>query len=56
MVESYAELECAMSHLDGEQVGTLSERQIEVLEIYNRLHGENSHKMSQIPVFKMRRG
>jgi len=55
MGASYAELEWAMSHADGELVEGLSERQREVLEIYERLHRENSHKMSPIPVFKMRR-
>ncbi len=55
MGASYAELEWAMSHADGELVEGLSERQREVLEIYERLHTENSHKMSPIPVFKMRR-
>ena len=55
MGASYAELEWAMSHADGGLVEGLSERQSEVLEIYERLHRENSHKMSPIPVFKMRR-
>ena len=55
MGASYAELEWAMSHAYGELVEGLSERQSEVLEIYERLHRENSHKMSPIPVFKMRR-
>tara|TARA_B100000029_G_C17405571_1_gene898753 strand:+ start:80 stop:853 length:774 start_codon:yes stop_codon:yes gene_type:complete len=55
MGASYAELEWAMSHVDGNRGGTLSDRQIEVLKIYNILHSENLHKMSEIPVFKMRR-
>ena len=48
---SYAELEWAMDYSD-ERSG-LTSRQIEVLDIYNRLHKINQHKMLPIPVCKI---
>ena len=47
---TYAELEWAMSeHLDENQE-YITERQLEVREIYNRLNSINQHKMNPIPV------
>ena len=48
---SYAELEWAMG-FSGEK-NDLTKRQIEVLNIYNRLHKINQHKMLPIPVCKI---
>ena len=48
---AYAELEWAMDYSD-ERSG-LTSRQIEVLDIYNRLHKINQHKMLPIPVCKI---
>lgn len=48
---SYAELEWAMDY-SGE-MSDLTNRQIEVLNIYNRLHKINQHKMIPIPVCKI---
>jgi len=48
---SYAELEWAMG-FSGEK-NDLAKRQIEVLNIYNRLHKINQHKMLPIPVCKI---
>ncbi|MBR79404.1 MAG: NAD(+) synthase [Euryarchaeota archaeon] len=56
MGASYEELEWAMSEVDLPSSENHSERQMEVLEIYEKLHKANSHKMTQIPVFKMDRG
>ncbi|CAF5056878.1 unnamed protein product, partial [Rotaria sp. Silwood1] len=50
---TYDELEWAMNHLDlsnakpGES--TLTERQKQVLDIYNKRHAANLHKMVEIP-------
>jgi NAD+ synthase len=45
---SYPELEWAMSYIDnGEK---LSEREREVLAIYQKLNKQNQHKMQPIPV------
>ena len=46
---SYAELEWAMG-FDNRNTNQLSSRQKSVLEIYNRLHKANKHKMEPIPV------
>jgi len=46
---SYAELEWAMG-FDDRNTNPLSSRQKSVLEIYNRLHKANKHKMEPIPV------
>lgn len=48
---SYAELEWAME-FDGSN-DAISERQKEVLAIYNKLHNANKHKMVAIPVCKI---
>ena len=50
---SYEELEWAMDHLANVQPADLTERQQEVLKIYNSFHQKNKHKMVGIPVFKM---
>lgn len=46
---SYPELEWAMEY-DAVEANNLSERQLEVLEIYRRLRAANKHKMEPIPV------
>ena len=50
---SYDELEWAMNHLDlsNTQQGqaSLTDRQKQVLEIYNKRHAANLHKMVEIP-------
>jgi len=45
---SYPELEWAMEYNGSEN--EISERQKEVLNIYNKLHNQNKHKMTPIPV------
>ncbi len=51
---SYHELEWAMDYASNKQssdkLAELTERQQQVLEIYNRLHRANQHKMQPIPV------
>ena len=48
---SYDELEWAMHHLEKKLDDKgLSDRQNEVLRIYNKLHTANLHKMVAIPV------
>ena len=47
---SYEELEWAMEY-DG-NINSLSKREGEVLEIYNKFHNQNKHKMIDIPIFK----
>ena len=49
---TYDELEWAMKEIANPS-GDISIRQREVLQIYQRLHKANSHKMNPIPVFKM---
>jgi NAD+ synthase len=49
---TYDELEWAMGYEEG---FTLSERQQEVLDIYNKFNKQNQHKMVNIPVCKIRR-
>ena len=48
---TYAELEWAMT-FKGDTL-SLSSREKEVLDIYNRLHRINKHKMIPIPVCKI---
>jgi hypothetical protein len=48
---SYEELEWVMEW-EGDKA-TLSERQIEVIEIYRKFHTQNQHKMLPIPTFKV---
>lgn len=48
---SYDELEWAMRFVESKSdSGSLDQRQMEVLEIYNRMHQANKHKMVPIPV------
>jgi len=47
---TYEELEWAMQYSGDENI---SERQSEVLEIYNQRHAANLHKMVEIPVCKV---
>ena len=49
---SYEELEWAMKESKYPSNKDLSEREKEVLDIYQRLNESNSHKMDPIPVFK----
>ena len=51
MGATYEELEWAMGQIENISNEALTERQREVLEIYQRLHNANSHKMKPIPVF-----
>jgi NAD+ synthase len=51
MGATYEELEWAMSY-DPQKGGLLSNRQKDVLDIYNTLHKQNKHKMNPIPVFQ----
>jgi len=50
---TYDELEWAMNYLDLSNVNqgetTLTDRQKQVLEIYNKRHAANLHKMVEIP-------
>ena len=50
---SYDEIEWAMSESVSSKKGNLSEREKEVMEIYQRLNKTNLHKMKPIPVFKL---
>ena len=50
---SYEELEWAMKESKNPSNKDLSEREKEVLDIYQRLNKSNSHKMNPIPVFKL---
>ena len=52
MGATYEELECAMGQIENPSSEALTERQEEVLGIYQRLHNANSHKMNPIPIFK----
>lgn len=47
---SYEELEWAMNHLENRSQTPLTDRQKEVLSIYNRFQKANQHKMQPIPV------
>ena len=49
---SYEELEWAMEYLETNSNYSLSERQNQVLDIYNKFHNANMHKMISIPIFK----
>lgn len=50
---SYEELEWAMKESKNLSNKDLSQREKEVLDIYQRLNKSNSHKMNPIPVFKL---
>lgn len=47
---TYPELEWAMEYVANNKSSELSTRQKEVLEIYNKRHSANKHKMDAIPV------
>ena len=51
MGATYEELEWAMKEMGKPSENELTERQGQVLEIYQSLHKANSHKMKPIPVF-----
>ena len=48
---TYEELEWAMAQVDRVEWEEFSNRQKEVLEIYQKLHESNSHKMKPIPIY-----
>ena len=48
---TYEELEWAMKQIDESRGEDLSNRQKEVMEIYQKLHKANSHKMKEIPIY-----
>ena len=50
---SYEELEWAMKESENPSNKDLSEREKDVLGIYQRLNKLNSHKMNPIPIFKL---
>ena len=50
---SYEELEWAMKESKNPSNKDLSEREKDVLAIYQRLNKSNSHKMNPIPIFKL---
>ena len=50
---TYEELEWCMEF--GGDTSRLTDRQLEVMEIYNRLHSQNKHKMIPIPIYKKER-
>ncbi len=47
---TYPELEWAMDYIEKNNTSTLSEREKEVLSIYQKLNRANQHKMQPIPV------
>ena len=51
MGATYEELEWAMQEAEKPSSGSMTDRQKEVVAIYERLHNANSHKMNPIPVF-----
>lgn len=52
---SYDELEWAMAQIElGYREDDFENRQKEVLQIYNKLHGANQHKMQAIPVCEIK--
>ena len=51
----YPELEWAMKHLESDEDNSfLSDRQLEVLRIFEGFNKRNKHKMESIPVFKVK--
>ena len=48
---SYKELEWAMEESEGSALENYSGREREVMSIFQKLHEQNKHKMSPIPVF-----
>jgi NAD+ synthase len=55
MGATYEELEWAMEQMENRSSDGWNDRQMEVMEIFQRLNIANSHKMSPIPVFLMSR-
>jgi len=51
MGATYKELEWAMAEMDSEDKDEWTERQREVMEIFESFHNSNSHKMKPIPVY-----
>ena len=51
MGATYEELEWAMQETENPSSSSMTDRQKEVMAIYERLHNANSHKMNPIPVF-----
>ena len=49
---TYEELEWAMNYLENGHNYSLSERQNNILNISNKFHAANMHKMISIPIFK----
>ena len=50
---SYEELEWAMNYIEEKQVYSLTNRQKEVILLYNNFNQVNAHKMKSIPVYKI---
>ena len=50
---SYEELEWAMKYIEENQTCSLTNRQKEVIIIYNKFNQLNAHKMKGIPVYKI---
>ena len=50
---SYEELEWAMKHIEENAASSLTNRQKEVIIIYNKFNQANTHKMKGIPVYKV---
>jgi len=55
MGATYEELEWAMEEVGNQSSDGWNDREREVMEIFQRLNSDNSHKMSPIPVFLMSR-
>ena len=47
---TYDELEWAMAYIDANEDKPITERQGKVLNIYNKFHKNNAHKMAPIPI------
>ena len=52
---SYEELEWAMEYLENETKPSLTLRQKEVLQVYNKFNSANKHKMIPIPTYKVKK-
>jgi len=50
---SYEELEWAMNNIKEKAAFKLTDRQKEIIMIYEKFNKENSHKMKNIPIFKL---
>jgi len=53
---NYEELEWAMKIMDDPSEEPLTDRQKEVLEVFQRFNRENAHKMKDVPIFVRNRG